>query len=123
MIRKLTAGILLILMLFGTAMARIEASPVKVDQYGMEPAVWLALIVGIFAMINNIGRFWDKKKQNPELQYDFAYLYTTIMSILMLCMGVLQTQVAELTPAAILGAVIFGFSGNETMARLTKTKR
>lgn len=123
MYKKIIASITIALMLIPSALARIEPIYVQVDQYGIEPATWLALIVGITALINNVGRFYDKKKANSDLKYDYAYLRTTLISVLVMCMSVLQTPVVELSPYAILMAIIFGFGGNEVITRVTKVKR
>ena len=102
-----------------TASASIRPSYVELF-YGLEPAMWLAIIVGVCALFDNIGRFVDKKRSNPELKYDCAYFQTTLITIIMLCMGVLQTEVVELTPYAVLGAIVLGFGGNEVITRTTK---
>lgn len=120
--RKIILVIIVMALMIMPAMAGVDPRYVKIDQYGIEPAEWLALVVGVSALINNIGRFIDKKRANPDLKYDYAYLNTTIISILMMCMGVLQTPVVELTPYAIIAAVILGFGGNEGMTRITKVK-
>lgn len=114
-------GIVMI-MLVSTCMARVEPTYVTTDQYGIEPATYLAAIVGICALLNNYGRYLDKKRADPSIKYDYAYLNTTILSVLLMCMTVLQTPVVELTPYAVLGAVLIGFGGNEAITRVTKVK-
>jgi hypothetical protein len=95
---------------------------VTIDLYGLEPELVLAAIVGIAALINNVGRFIDQKKKDPDIKYDYAYLNTTILSIMLMCMTVLQTDVPELTPYSILWALLLGFGGNEGLTRITKVK-
>ncbi|MCK5216328.1 MAG: hypothetical protein KAJ93_00970 [Methanosarcinales archaeon] len=102
-----------------TASASIRPNYVELF-HGLEPAMWLAIVVGACALIDNIGRFIDKKRSNPDIKYDFAYFQTTLLTIVMMCMGVLQTEVVELTPYAVLGAIILGFGGNEVITRTTK---
>ena len=105
--------------MISTASASIRPSYVELF-YGLEPAMWLAIVVGICALFDNIGRFIDKKRKNTDIKYDYAYLQTTMVTIIMMCMGVLQTEVVELTPYAVLGAIILGFGGNEVITRTTK---
>ena len=119
MLKKIILSIVIIIGMITTASASIRPSYVELF-YGLEPAMWLAIVVGICALIDNIGRFIDKKRSNPDTKYDFAYLQTTIITIIMMCMGVLQTEVVELTPYAVLGAIILGFGGNEVITRTTK---
>ena len=88
----------MMLAMTGIVSASVRPTFIQVDQYGMEPATWLAIIVGICALIDNIGRFIDKKNKKSDLKYDYAYLQTTILTILVMCMGVLQTPVVELSP-------------------------
>ena len=119
MLKKIILSIVIIIGMITTASASIRPSYVELF-YGLEPAMCLAIVVGICALIDNIGRFIDKKRSNPDTKYDFAYLQTTIITIIMMCMGVLQTEVVELTPYAVLGAIILGFGGNEVITRTTK---
>lgn len=119
MLKKLILSIIIIIGMITTASASVRPNYVELF-YGLEPATWLAMIVGICALMDNIGRFIDKKRNNPDVKYDCAYLQTTIVTIIMMCMGVLQTEVVELTPYAILGAIILGFGGNEVITRTTK---
>lgn len=119
MFKKIILSIIIIFAMITTASASIRPSYVELF-YGLEPAMWLAIIVGVCALIDNIGRFIDKKRSNSELKYDYAYLQTTIITIIMMCMGVLQTEVVELTPYAVLGAIVLGFGGNEVITRTTK---
>ena len=119
MLKKLILSIAIILTMITTASASIRPSYVELF-YGLEPAMWLAIVVGICALFDNIGRFADTKSNNPDLKYDYAYLQTTLLTILVMCMGVLQTEVVELTPYAVLGAIILGFGGNEVITRTTK---
>ena len=124
---KTTRGILLLIFVtivtIGTAMARIEASPVKIDQYGMSPAEWLAIIVGLGAVIQHIGRYYQKKRSNPVLTYDPGYLYTTVLGIIALCQVTLSIPVAELTGAAILYAFATGLGITEGINKITRVKR
>lgn len=122
MFKKIILSIAIIIAMITTASASVRPNYVELF-HGLEPAMWLAIIVGICALIDNIGRFIDKKRSNPELKYDYAYLYTTMHTIIMMCMGVLQTEVVELTPYAILGAIILGFGGNEVITRITRTTK
>ena len=119
MFKKIILSIIIIIGMITTASASIRPSYVELF-YGLEPAMCLAIVVGICALIDNIGRFIDKKRSNPNIKYDYAYLQTTIITIIMMCMGVLQTEVVELTPYAVLGAIILGFGGNEVITRTTK---
>ena len=119
MYKKIILSIVIILAMITTASASIRPSYVELF-YGLEPAMWLAIVVGICALFDNIGRFIDKKRNNPDMKYDYAYLQTTLITIIMMCMGVLQTEVVELTPYAVLGAIILGFGGNEVITRTTK---
>lgn len=123
MIRKLTISVLFILMLMSTALARIEASPVKVDQYGMEPAMWLAIVVGFGAIIQHTGRYLQKKSKNPGMEYDPAYLYTTVMSSIALCQMTAAIPVAELTIPAIGYAFASGLGITEGVNKITKVKQ
>lgn len=120
MYKKLLIVVIIILMMMTVVSASTRPVFVEVDRFGMEPAMWLAIVVGICALIDNIGRFVDKKVSNPDLKYDYAYLQTTMLTILVMCMGVLQTQVVALTPYAVLGAIILGFGGNEVITRTTR---
>ena len=119
MLKKIILSIVIIIGMITTASASIRPSYVELF-YGLEPAMWLAIVVGICALVDNIGRFIDKKRKNSDIKYDYAYLQTTIITIIMMCMGVLQTEVVELTPYAVLGAIILGFGGNEVITRTTK---
>ena len=119
MFKKLILSIIIILGMITTASASIRPSYIELF-YGLEPAMWLAIVVGICALFDNIGRFIDKKRSDPDIKYDYAYLQTTLVTIIMMCMGVLQTEVVELTPYAVLGAIILGFGGNEVITRTTK---
>jgi len=119
MFKKIILSISIILMMISTASASIRPSYVELF-HGLEPAMCLAIVVGICALVDNIGRFVDKKRNNPYMKYDYAYLQTTLITILVMCMGVLQTEVVELTPYAVLGAIILGFGGNEVITRTTK---
>ena len=119
MYKKIILSIVIILGMITTASASIRPNYVELF-HGLEPAMWLAIVVGACALIDNIGRFVDKKRSNPDIKYDFAYFQTTLLTIIMMCMGVLQTEVVELTPYAILGAIILGFGGNEVITRTTK---
>ena len=119
MFKKTILSIVIILTMITTASASIRPSYVELF-HGLEPAMWLAIVVGVCALIDNIGRFIDKKRSNPDIKYDFAYFQTTLLTIVMMCMGVLQTEVVELTPYAVLGAIILGFGGNEVITRTTK---
>ena len=102
-----------------TASASIRPSYVELF-YGLEPAVWLAMIVGICALIDNVGEYTLKKKKYPDMQYDYAYLKTTGLAILIMCTGALLTPVVELTELAVVNAILLGFGGNEYVARKTK---
>ena len=119
MYKKIILSIVIILGMITTASASIRPNYVELF-HGLEPAMWLAIVVGACALIDNIGRFIDKKRSNPDIKYDFAYFQTTLLTIVMMCMGVLQTEVVELTPYAVLGAIILGFGGNEVITRTTK---
>ena len=119
MYKKIILSIIIIIGMISTASASISPSYVELF-YGLEPPMWLAIVVGICALFYNIGRFIDKKRKNTDIKYDYAYLQTTMVTIIMMCMGVLQTEVVELTPYAVLGAIILGFGGNEVITRTTK---
>ena len=102
-----------------TASASVRPNYVELF-YGLEPATWLAMIVGICALIDHFGEYTLKKKKNPEIEYDYAYLKTTGLAIIVMCVGALFTPVVELTELAVMNAILLGFGGNEYVARKTK---
>lgn len=123
MFKKIIIGIVIIFMMMELALARVDPTFVRIDQYGMEPAMWLALVVGIGAVIQHVGRYRDKKKKDPEITYDYGFLITTVMSILVMCQLTLQVPVVELTAEAVITALITGLGGNEGMSKLSKVKK
>jgi len=64
-----------------------------------------------------------KKKADSTLIYDYAYLRTTGMAILIICTGVLLTPVVALTPLAIVNAILLGLGGNRVITDETKVSK
>jgi hypothetical protein len=123
MFKRIILSILIITMMIIPALARIDPAFVRTDQYGMEPAMWLALVVGIGAVIQHVCRYLDKKKKNPELTYDYGFLMTTAMSILVMCQLTLQIPVVELTAESIIAALITGLGGSEGFSKTSKIRK
>lgn len=113
------AGLVIFFTMITVASASVRPSFTE-PVYGLDPCVWLAIVVGVFAFIDNIGEFTLKKKEDSTISYDYAYLKTTILIVAVMCTGVLLTPVVELTELAILNAIILGLGGNEYVARKTK---
>lgn len=111
---------IIILTMVNIASASIRPAYVETDRFGMEPAEWLAVVVGFGALIHHIGRYMDKKAKDPTLKYDKGYLITTSISILAMCQLTLQVPVVELGPEAVIAALILGLGGNEGINRATK---
>lgn len=102
-----------------TASASIRPSYVELF-HGLEPAMWLAIVVGIGAAIQHIGRYMIKKHNNPDMTYDPAYLYTTFMSIMAMCQLTASIPVVELSAAAVMYAFFSGLGINEGVSKATK---
>lgn len=122
MYKKLLIVGLVIIGMMSIASAAVRPSFV-VEVYGLEPAVWLAIATGIGASIQHIGRYYVKKHSNPEMKYDPAYLYTSVVTILALCQGVAAIPVAELTVSAILFYLFSGLGINEGINKVTKVSK
>lgn len=123
MLKKIIVSITIILMMVMTASASVRPIFVEVDQYGMVPAEWIAIIAVSFAFFDNFGRAWDKKRKNPEFQYNYAYLKTTILASVGIGLIALGMGVTSLGLEEIMGAIILGMGGNLTAKDATKGTR
>ena len=112
MYKKIILSIAIILAMIGTAMARVTPALIYTDQYGMTAVEWMAIIAGICAVVDNVGRYADKKGQNPDLKYNYAYMNSTPIAIALMCMSVLGMEVVALDLNSIFTAIIIGFGGN-----------
>lgn len=106
------------------AMVNIASASVRpnyvVEVYGIEPAVWLAFAAGIGAVLQHVGRYYQKKHSTPDFVYDRAYLYTTALAILGGCQLVAAIPVTELTIPAIMFYLASGVTGTEGVNKITK---
>ena len=102
-----------------TASASVRPNYVELF-YGLEPATWLAIAVGIGAAIQHIGRYSIKKRNNPDMKYDTGYLYTTIVSILAVCQLVAGVPVVELTVEAVMYSFFSGLGINEGVSKASR---
>lgn len=100
----------------GTSMSTMD----YITSINIEPAMWMAGIAIACAIIHNIGRALDKKRQDPDFKYDYAYMQTTLMAIIIMAYGILDMDIAAMTPGVVLMAISIGFGGNEITARITK---
>lgn len=100
----------------GTSMSTME----YIASFNIEPATWMAGIAIMCAIMHNIGRAWDKSRNDSEFKYDYAYLQTTLMAIIIMAYGILDMDIAAMTPGVVLMAISIGFGGNEITARITK---
>jgi len=78
-IHKILIAGIVILTMVNIASAAVRPSYV-VEVYGIEPAVWLAIAAGIGAVLQHVGRYYQKKRTSPGMVYDRAYLFTTAAS-------------------------------------------
>jgi hypothetical protein len=118
--KKILIAIMVILAMTTTASAAVRPGFIEMGPYGLEPAVWMAAIAVICAILHNIGRAYDKKRNNPDFKYDYAYLHTTIMATLVIAFAILDMDIVKLSPGLIVMAMSIGFGGNEISARITK---
>ncbi len=109
-------------MLIPSALARIDPVYVQVDRYGIEPATWLAVTVGLGAVIQHAVRYYLKKRSNPDMEYDPGYMYTTLLSIVALCQMTAAIPVVELTTTGVIYAFFSGMGINEGACKVTKIK-
>ena len=113
----------MILMMMSIASASVRPAFVEVDQYGMVPAKWMAIIAVSFAFLDNLGRAWDKKRKDPEFKYNYAYLNATIIASVGIGLIALGMGVTSLGLEEIMGAIILGMGGNLTVKEGTKGTR
>jgi len=75
----------------------------------------LAAMVG--AIVHMVIGYMNKKQQNPDMNFEYPYLTTTIITIL--AMGLLfeNIEVAELTLGGILFALLSGMGGNSVLSK------
>ena len=119
MYKKIILSIVFITMMITTASASVRPNYVELF-YGLEPATWLAIAVGIGAAIQHIGRYSIKKRNNPDMKYDTGYLYTTIVSILAVCQLVAGVPVVELTAEAVMYSFFSGLGINEGVSKASR---
>lgn len=119
MYKKIILSIVIIIGIITTASASVRPNYVELF-YGLEPATWLAIAVGIGAAIQHIGRYSIKKRNNPDMKYDTGYLYTTIVSILAVCQLVAGVPVVELTVEAVMYSFFSGLGINEGVSKASR---
>lgn len=110
-------------MMTGTALARMEPVLVMTDQWGITAVEWMALIACLCAIIDNVGRFLDKRAQNPDLKYDYLYLKGTIIAIALMGLSILGMEVVSLDLNTVITAIIIGFGGNMGVKDATKRSK
>jgi len=122
MYKKIILGIVIIFSMMNIASASVR--PVFVEMvYGLEPATWLAIAAGIGAVLQHVGRYYIKKRDNPGMKYDTAYLYTTAVTILAGCQVIAGIPVVELEIDAIMFYLFAGVTGTEGVNKITKVKK
>ncbi len=122
MFKKILITGIIILTMINIASASVRPTFVQ-EVYGIEPAVWLALAAGIGAVLQHVGRYYQKKRGNPDFVYDRAYLYTTALAVLGGCQLVAAIPVAELTIPAIMFYLFSGVTGTEGVNKATKVAK
>lgn len=123
MLKKL---ILLLLVVFASielALARIDPIFVRTYWYGLTAVECMALITAAFAILDNLGRAYDKKRQDPDFKYNYAYANVTLIAIGMTVLGVLGMDVVELNINTVVMAIIIGLGGNETFTTVAKATK
>lgn len=122
MFKKIILSIVIIFGMISTASASIRPNYVELF-YGYEPATWMAILAVVCALIDNLGRAWDKKRKDSEFVYNYAYLNSTILASVGVGLIVLGMDITNLGLHEILGAVSMGFGGNLLTKEATKGTR
>lgn len=124
MLKNIIATVVVIFAMFELALAEVvnDTSMNTIEyiaSFGIEPATWMAGIAVVCAIMHNIGRAWDKSRNDPEFKYNYAYLQTTLMAIIIMAYSILDMDIVAITPGVILMGISIGFGGNEITAKLT----
>lgn len=120
MFKRIIMGLVIICMMISIAAARIEPSFVQIDRYGIEPSTYLAIAVGIGALIQHLGRYSIKKRTNPDIKYDMGYAVTTLMSITAMVQLQASIPVVDLSFTSVLFAFATGLGINEATSKASK---
>lgn len=116
-------AVFVMLMVCTTAFGDVYPREVRPGPYGLDANVWMAGIAIVCAIIDNLGRWYDKKAENPDLKYNHAYGRATLIAIALMGVSVLGMDVVTLGPEEILTAIILGFGGNLAVKEATKGTR
>jgi hypothetical protein len=120
---KIVIYVFMLLLLVGVAAARVTPTYEIEYAHGLVAAEYMAIIAIVCAFVDNVGRYVDKKRADPNLKYNFAYLKATLIAITLMGLGVLGMDVVSLGLEEILTAVIIGFGGNVAIKDATKGTR
>jgi hypothetical protein len=120
---KIVVYVFVLLLLVGVAAARVTPTYEMEYAYGLVAAEYMAIIAIVCAIIDNVGRYVDKKRADPTLKYNYAYLKATLIAVALMGLSVLGMDVVSLGLEEILTAVIIGFGGNMAVKDATKGTR
>lgn len=121
--KRIIITTLILLMISTVALADIYPREVKPGPYGLEPNECAAIIGFVFAYIHNFGLYYDKKRKDKSLEYNYAFLHSTTIAAVGVALVLLELQIVEFGLGAILLGISYGIGGNFIVKEHTKGTR
>lgn len=85
----------------------------------IQPHIYLMLTAMFGILMYMILGFLNAKKSNPELEFDYNYVYATIFMMATVAL-LYENAVEVLTVATVIKAFLVGFGGNGAVTKVAK---